>query len=86
MIPQVVGWLDLPIVLALEVLVTRMLQNAKPDSDDQEEPMTYSERVAWLATIPDSQLSAEELQIREDDRLLALFGMTRPAKKAATGG
>lgn len=78
MIPHVVGWMSLPNVLALDVLVVRMLQNATPDSDEEVKPMTYSERIAWLCETPDSMLTAEELQVREDNEMLAAFGLARP--------
>jgi len=83
MIPHVDGWLDLPNVLALDVLVMRMLQNATPDSDDEVKPMTYSERVAWLSTIPDSQLTVEQITAREDEDLLRSLGVPMPG---VTGG
>lgn len=73
-----VEWLSLPTVTAVEVIVHRMLVNAEPDDGERPKPMTYSERVAWLCEIPDSQLTEEELQRKQDDELLAMFGMRRP--------
>lgn len=67
------GWMSMPVVLCAETLLSSMFSNTSSSE------VKRAELIEWLSDVPDEPLSAEELQRREDDRLLALFGMRRPS-------
>ena len=68
-----IGWMSMPVVLCAETLLSSMFSNTSSSEAKR------AELIEWLSDVPDELLSAEELQRREDDRLLALFGMQRPS-------
>lgn len=67
-----VAWLAMPMVLCAEVILASMLSNTSSSETRR------AELIEWLSDVPDELLTAAELQRKEDDRLLAVFGMARP--------